>query len=205
MTGAARPAAVLWDIGNVVVRWDPRLLYTKIFPDPIECDRFLGEVCTLAWHADTDRGVTFAENTAKLAALHPHHAESINAWHGRWWEMFDGVIAETEAAILALAEQGVPQFGLTNMSAEVWPGVRAMTPAFEHFIDVVVSGTERVIKPEPRIFEIACERAGLRPQEMLFVDDSAANIAAAEALGFVVHRFDDPAALRPALERHGLL
>ena len=204
MTGA-RPTAVLWDIGNVVVRWEPRTLYAQIFPDPAECDRFLAEVCTLAWHAETDRGLSFADNIAKLTAQQPHHAAAIAAWHGRWWEMFGGVIAETEAAIVDLAERRVPQFGLTNMSAEVWPGVRAMTPAFEHFRDVVVSGDERCIKPEARIFEIACARTGLRPEQMLFVDDSAVNIAAAQALGFVVHRFDDPAALRPALERYGLL
>lgn len=199
------PSAVLWDIGNVVVRWDPRTLYAKIFPDPAERDRFLAEVCTMAWHAQTDRGVAFADNVARLQARHPEHAAAIAAWHVRWWEMFSGVIEETEAAINALAARGVPQFGLTNMSAEVWPGVRAMTRAFEHLADVVVSGAERCIKPEPRIFEIACERSGCAPEEMLFVDDSAANIAAAERLGFFVHRFEDPAALRPALERHGLL
>ena len=202
---ALAPSAVLWDIGNVVVRWDPRTLYSKIFPDSAERDRFLAEVCTMAWHAETDRGVAFADNVARLQARHPEHAANIAAWRERWWEMFSGVIEETEAAIEALAAKGVPQFGLTNMSAEVWPGVRAMTPAFERLADVVVSGTELCIKPEPRIFEIACERSGYSPEQMLFVDDSAANIAAAERLGFVVHRFEDPAALRPALERHGLL
>jgi FMN phosphatase YigB (HAD superfamily) len=203
--GGGRPVAVLWDVGNVVVRWDPRTLYGKIFPDPVERDRFLAEVCTMAWHGETDRGLSFADNIARLTAEHPHHADAIAAWHERWWEMFGGVIAETEAVMIDLAARGVPQFGLTNMSVEVWPGVRAMSPAFEHLVDVVVSGAEQVIKPDPRIFEIACERSGHAPCELLFVDDSAANIATAERLGFFVHRFDDPAALRPAMERHGLL
>ena len=201
----ARPQAVLWDIGNVVVRWDPRTLYAKLFDDSAECDRFLAEVCTMAWHVETDRGLSFAENIRRLSAERPEHAEAIAAWRGRWPEMFSGVIAETEAAIEALAERGVLQFGLTNMSVEVWPEVRAMTPAFRHLRDVIVSGAEGVVKPEPRIFEIACERTGFAPQEMLFVDDSAANIEAAAELGFVVHRFEDPASLRPALQAHGLL
>ena len=97
------------------------------------------------------------------------------------------------------------QYGLTNMSVQAWPGVRTMTPAFEHFADVVVSGAEALIKPDPRIFQVAADRSGLAPQQMLFIDDSLPNIEAAQALGFFVHRFDDPAALRPMLERHGLL
>ena len=200
-----RPRAVLWDVGNVVVRWDPRTLYAKIFPDPAERDRFLGEVCTMAWHTEHDLGRPFAEGVALLQAEHPHHAEAIAAWWDRWWEMFSGVIPETEAAIEALAARGVPQFGLTNMSAEVWPGVKAMTPAFDHWTDVVVSGAERCAKPGRRIFDLACQRAGLEPGELLFIDDGEVNVEAARSFGFFVHRFDDPAALRPALDRHGLL
>lgn len=203
MTG--RPRAVLWDIGNVVVRWSPRTLYAKIFLDPAECDRFLSEVCTMAWHTEHDRGTPFAEGIAALSAQHPEHADAIAAWHDRWPEMFSGVIEETVEAMDALAARGVPQFGLTNMSEAVWPDIRVMTPALEHLRDVVISGAERCVKPERRIFDIACARTGLTPGEMLFVDDSAANIEAAAALGFFVHRFDDPAALRPALEAHGLL
>jgi 2-haloacid dehalogenase/putative hydrolase of the HAD superfamily len=201
----SQPVAVLWDIGNVVVRWDPRTLYSKIFPDPDECDRFLGEVCTMAWHVNADRGVTFADNIAALTAEHPHHADAIAAWWSRWPEMFSGLIPETEAAIEALAAKGVPQYGLTNMSVEAWPGVRAMTPAFLHLEDVIVSGAERLIKPDPRIFQLAADRTGWAAQQMLFIDDSAANIEAAHRLGFFVHRFKDPAALGPALERFGLL
>jgi 2-haloacid dehalogenase/putative hydrolase of the HAD superfamily len=204
MTEAA-PRAVLWDVGNVVVRWDPRTLYSKIFLDPAERDRFLAEVCTMAWHMEHDRGRPFAEGVAALQAEQPAHAEAIAAWWDRWWEMFDGVIPETEAAIAELAARGVPQFGLTNMSTEVWPGVKAMSSAFDHWVDVVVSGAEACAKPERRIFDLACARSGFAPQEMLFVDDSPANIEAAQSLGFFVHRFGDPAALRPALERHGLL
>lgn len=205
MTPSGAPRALLWDVGNVIVRWDPRTLYAKIFKEPADLDRFLSHVGTMDWHAETDRGVTFAENIAALSAAHPDQAQHIAAWWDRWPEMFSGTIPETESIIEDLAARGVPQFGLTNMSAETWPGVRAMSPAFRHFRDTVVSGVEGVIKPDPRIYEIALERTGLAPGDLLFVDDSAANVEAAAAMGFHAHHFTDPAALRPAVERHGLL
>lgn len=197
--------AVLWDVGNVVVRWAPRTLYAKLIADPVELDRFLDEVCTMAWHTEHDRGLPFDDGVAALSARRPEHAPLIAAWRDRWWEMFSGAIPETEAAMEALAARGAPQYALTNMSAEVWPGVRAMSPAFRHLRDVVISGDERCVKPDARLYEIACARMSLRPEQVLFVDDSAANVEAAAALGFVVHRFDDPAALRPALERASVL
>lgn len=201
----AVPKGVLWDFGNVIVRWDPRTLYSKIFSDPAERDRFLGHVCTLAWHAPTDCGVTFAANCAALIALHPHHEAEIRAWHERWDEMFAGPIAETEAAIEALHARDVPQYGLSNISHETLDSTLAMSPAFGRLAGVVASGLEGVMKPDPAIFRLCCDRFGLAPADFLFVDDSARNIAAAAALGFDVHHFTDPAALRPALEARGLL
>jgi len=205
MTPHGAPRALLWDVGNVIVRWDPRTLYAKIFKEPADLDRFLSHVGTLDWHAATDRGVSFADNIAALSARHPHHAEHIAAWWDRWPEMFSGPIPETESVIEALAARGVPQFALTNMSSQTWPDVQAMSPVFRHFRAAVVSAEEGVIKPQPRIYEIALERTGLEARDLLFVDDSAANIAAAEAMGFHTHHFTDPAALRPAIARHGLL
>ena len=196
---------VLWDVGNVIVRWDPRTLYSKIFPDPAERDRFLAEVCTMAWHGEHDRGRPFAEGIAALSAQHPQHADAIGAWKARWDEMFSGTIAETEAVIEELHARSVPQFGLSNMSLEVWDDVRAMSPCFDCLQDIVLSAAERCIKPEPRIYEIACQRSGLAPGQLIFVDDNLANIEAARSLGFAVHHFADPAALRPALKAHGLL
>ena len=189
----------------MIVRWDPRRLYSKIFPDPAELDGFLGHVVTMTWHTEHDRGRSFAEGAAELVARFPEHAEAIHAWRGRWWEMFDGAIPETEDAMRALAARGVPIHGLTNMSVEVWPGVQAMSEVFGLFDEVVVSGEERLVKPDPRIFARVCERTRLNPSDLLFIDDNAENIAAADALGFATHRFEDPAALRPALEAHGLL
>jgi FMN phosphatase YigB (HAD superfamily) len=199
------PKAVLWDIGNVIVRWDPRTLYSKVFPDPAACDRFLSEVCTMDWHLRHDLGVTFADNRAPLLTRHPEHADAITAWETRWWEMFSGVIPETEAALEALAEAGVAQWGLSNMSHEVIDGVTAMTPAFGHLREILISGDVGLLKPDPAFFRMACERFGLEPANTLFIDDSAKNIASAAELGFQVHHFTDPARLRPALVEAGLL
>jgi 2-haloacid dehalogenase/putative hydrolase of the HAD superfamily len=201
----ARVRGVVFDVGNVMVRWDPRTLYSKIFPNPAERDWFLSHVCTMDWHMAHDAGVSFADNRDRLTARFPEHAAAIAAWRERWDEMFSGPIPETETAIEAMAARGVPMFGLTNMPAEVDAMVFAMSPVFGHLKHIVVSAREGTVKPQPRIFEIVCERAGMAPPELLFVDDSAVNIAAARALGFDVHRFDDPAALRPALEARGLL
>ena len=197
--------AVIWDIGNVIVRWDPRTLYSKIFPDPVARDRFLSSVCTMDWHIAHDLGVTFAENRAPLLARFPEHAEAIHAWETRWWEMFSGQIPETEAAIEALHETGVPQYGLTNMSDETFAGTIAMSPAFARLRGYVVSAREGVMKPDPRLYAVACERFSLAPAEVLFVDDSEKNVASARAFGFDVHHMTDPAGVRPALVARGLL
>ena len=199
------PKAVLWDIGNVIVRWNPRTLYQAYFEEPAECDRFLSHVCTMEWHVAHDLGVTSADNRAPLIERFPHYADAIHAWETRWWDMFSGAIPETEAAIEALHAAGVPQFGVTNMSHETFPGTIAMSPAFERLRDYVVSAQVGLMKPDPAFYALACERFGLAPQDVLFFDDSAANIESALAFGFDAHHFTDPAAVRPALEVRGLL
>ena len=200
-----RLTAVLFDVGNVIVRWDPRRLYSRVIPDPAQRDRFLAEVCTMTWHAEHDRGVSMADNAAPLIARHPEHAEAIRAWEAGWDEMFDGVIPETVSVMEDLHARGVPLYALTNMPADKAEAIFAMTPAFGLFSDIVISGVERVIKPDPKAFAIACERAGRPAGEMVFIDDSPANIEAARALGFDAILFDDPASLRPQLESRGLL
>jgi HAD superfamily hydrolase (TIGR01509 family) len=200
------PRAVLWDVGNVIVRWDPRALYAKIFKEPADLDRFLSHVCTLDWHVAHDRGVGFAENAAPLIGRFPEHADQIRAWDERFAEMLSGPIPETVAVIEALAAADVPQFALTNMPQSKWPAVQALSPAhFGAFRDAIVSGDEGVIKPDRRIYEIVLERTGLEASDLLFIDDSAKNIEAAMAMGFHTHHFIDPALLRAAVERHGLL
>jgi len=201
-----RPRAVLWDVGNVIVRWDPRALYAKIFKEPADIDRFLSHVCTLDWHVEHDKGVGFPENAASLIERFPEHEAEIRAWDERFAEMLSGPIPETVAVIEALAARDTPQFALTNMPQSKWPVVQAISPAhFGLFRDAIVSGDEKVIKPARRIYEIVLERTGLQASDLLFIDDSAANIEAAMDIGFHTHHFTDPALLRAAVERHGLL
>jgi HAD superfamily hydrolase (TIGR01509 family) len=202
---ATPPTAVLFDVGNVIVRWDPRNLYAKLIADPAALDHFLAEVCPLSWHAETDRGKTFAANIAERATLHPEYTDLIHAWWDRWDEMCTGPIPETVAVMHDLHARGVPMHGLTNMSTESWPGIQALSPAFRYLRTVVVSGEEGVIKPDPAIYALVLARTGLNPADLLFVDDSAANIEAAARLGFHVHHFTDPAAFRPQLVQLGLL
>jgi 2-haloacid dehalogenase/putative hydrolase of the HAD superfamily len=159
----------------------------------------------MAWHTAHDAGASFADNRKLLVAAFPDHEAAIVAWEQRWWEMFSGPIPETEAAIETMAARGVPMVGLTNMSTETAEGTFAMSPAFARLQDIVVSAAVGLMKPDARIFLLAAERAGLRPAELLFVDDSRRNTDAAAALGFDVHLFGDPAALQPALAARGLL
>lgn len=202
---AAGPKALLWDVGKVILRWDPENLYKKIFPDPAERARFFAEVCTMDWHLAHDRGVTFADNRGPLIEQFPEHEAAICAWGDRWDEMFSGTFVETETVIEDLAVRGVPQYVLSNMGAEVFAGITARSPAFGRMAGMVISGTLGVLKPEPAIYHEVCTRFGLEPRDMLFVDDNLANIEAAARLGFDVHHFTDPAALRPAVEARGLL
>ena len=196
---------VVFDVGNVIVRWDPRTLYSKIFADPAERDWFLANVCAMPWHMRHDDGVAFADNRAPLIVQYPQYEAAIVAWEDRWWEMFSGPIPETVAAIEALDRRGVPVFGLTNMPSTMSAGTFAMTPVFGRFAHIVISGDVGLSKPDPRIFELTARHAGLSPSELLFVDDSRTNIDAAAACGFDVHHFTDPKALRPALAVRGLL
>ncbi len=203
---ASRPRAVLWDVGNVIVRWDPRAPYATMFEEPADLDRFLSHVCTIPWHVEHDKGVGFAENAAPLIARFPEHADAIRTWDERFHEMLSGPIPETAAVIDALAERDVPQFALTNMPQSKWPAVQAISPRhFGYFRDAIVSGDEKVIKPDRRIYEIMLERTGLQASDLLFVDDTVVNIQAAMDMGFHTHHFTDPAQLRAAVERHGLL
>jgi HAD superfamily hydrolase (TIGR01509 family) len=195
----------LFDIGNVIVRFDPNALYTKILPDPEERQWFLTRVCSMAWHVEHDRGAAMAQTIPALVARHPQYRDAIEAWRERAPEMLPNLIAPSVEAIEALHAAGVPLFALTNMPAEWVSLITGMSPAFAYFRDIVVSAHEGIIKPDPRLYRLALDRMGQRADEVLFIDDSPPNIDAARSLGFDVHLFDDPAALRPALEARGLL
>jgi len=201
---AARIA--LFDLGGVIVDWSPARLYSKIFADSAECERFLATICTMDWHMRHDAGVSFDDNAAPLIAQYPQYESQIRAWKSRWMEMFDGCIEGSERLIEALAGKGRPLYALSNMPAEVWPDVRAAYPVMSRFRQVVVSGEIKMVKPDPRIFHYTLSRmGGSSPDEVLFIDDVAKNIATADALGFRTHLFRGAAGLERALILEGLL
>jgi 2-haloacid dehalogenase len=199
----ARPRAVVWDVGHVLYDWDPRFLYAKLIPDPARLDWFLGEVVTRAWHFQHDAGRPFAETSAELIGLYPDAAELISLYGPRWLETIPGPIPGTHAIVEALAAAGVPQYGITNFSGEFWDEFRPTAPLFDHFADIVVSGHERLVKPDPAIYALAQARFGLGAGEALFVDDNAANVQAARDSGWFAHRFEGAEGTAAALRSHG--
>jgi 2-haloacid dehalogenase len=196
---------VLLDVGGVLVDWNPRHLYRRLFADERGMEEFLATVCTQAWNEEQDLGRPFADGVRLLTERHPRWAAEICAYDAHWDEMLKGPIAGSVALLGELRRRGVALFALTNWSAEKFPASRARFAFFEWFGGIVVSGEERLKKPDPRIFRLAASRFGLDPTATLFVDDSAPNVDAAAGLGFRTHRFVDPPALRRALVQHGLL
>ncbi len=194
----------LFDIGNVLMRWSPRNLYVRRFDSADEMQRFFDTCCTQSWHEAHDRGVPMAQNAKPLIKQFPHWADHIRAWKDEWNQMFDGAMPGAVELLADLAAQGVPLYALTNMPAEVMPGLRRMFPHLSHFTDIIVSGEEGVLKPDPKIFEIAAKRLKAAPKDIFFIDDSAANVAAARMMGFDAVVFTNMDALRETIKRGGL-
>lgn len=196
---AAAPKAVVWDVGHVLYDWDPRFLYAKLISDAERLEWFLTHVVTKAWHYQHDAGRPFAETSAELIVQYPDVAELIAAFGPRWLETIPGPIPGTHAIVAKLSDAGIPQFGITNFSGEFWDMFRPTAPLFDLFIDIVVSGHERLVKPDPAIYALARTRFGLGDGEAVFIDDNPANVDAARAAGWHAHRFTDAATLSRAL------
>lgn len=195
--------AVVFDIGGVLIEWDPRTVYRDLLPDPADLDRFLAEICTPDWNATLDAGRPIDEACDELAASHPDSAELIHAWK-RQDEMIAGEIAGTADLVARLDDAGVPLYLLTNMPAEVFAARRRRYPVLQRFDGAVVSGEEGVLKPSPEIFAVLRDRYALDPARTLFIDDMEANVAGARAAGFLACRFVDAPELVVALRAHGL-
>jgi 2-haloacid dehalogenase len=196
--------AVVFDIGGVLVDWNPRYLYRKLLPDEPAVERFLAEVCTPEWNAEQDRGRPWAEAVAQLTARFPGHAALISAYHQRWGEMVAGALDGTVAVLRDLREAGVPLYALTNFSAEKFAQTRARFGFLDWFDGIVVSGEERLVKPDPRIYRLLLDRYDLPPELTVYVDDLPANVEAARPLGLTGLRFTDPDRLRSDLSTLGL-
>jgi 2-haloacid dehalogenase len=200
-----RVEAVVFDVGRVLVQWDLGALYRKLIPDRAERDWFLANVVTEAWHFQHDAGRAPAEMVAERSAEFPDYAHLIEAWASRFNETIPGPIPGSLELVEALHGRGVPLYAITNFGAEFWAGFRPHWPVIGRFRDVVVSGAEQVTKPDPRIYAIAQARFGHAPGAMLFIDDNAANIAAARACGWQGHHFTDAGSLEADLTARGLL
>jgi 2-haloacid dehalogenase len=201
---ASTPKAIVFDLGSVLIDWDPRHMFRKLIGDEAVMDEFLGEIATLRWNSYHDAGRLWSDGVAMLSAIYPEYSEWIAAYLDRWDEMLNGPIEGTVEILKTLKDQGREVHALTNWSAETFPIAREKYEFLSWFEHTVVSGEERVKKPDRRIFEILLERIGRPAYECVFIDDSAANIAAAEALGFIAIHFSSPEQLRTDLGALGI-
>ncbi|MGD0018257.1 MAG: HAD family phosphatase [Candidatus Limnocylindrales bacterium] len=201
----AQITAAAFDVGGVLIDWNPRHLYRKFFgADEAAMERFLAEVCNQEWNARLDAGYPFAQGVAELIAAHPDQAELIAAYHDRWFEMLGGSLEGTVAILRELRRAGVRTYALSNWSAETFPGTQARYPFLDELDGVLISGDVKVGKPDPAIFREFLARFALTAQSTVYIDDWEWNVTAAAGLGMVALRFTDAAQLRSDLRSLGL-
>ena len=203
--GRQRSSVIVYDLGGVLIDWNPRHLYRKLIEDEAAMEWFLAEVCHGAWNEEQDRGRTFAAGIEEAAARHPDRRALIEAYFARWGEMMAGEMDGAVAILEELRDAGHELRALTNWSAETFPFARERFAFIEWFESILVSAEVGLIKPDPAIFRLLLERIGRTPAECVYIDDSAKNVAGAAALGFDAIAFHDAAQLRDALVRRGLL
>jgi len=197
--------AVVFDVGRVIVEWDLRLLIRKLVADEAEVDYIYRNVVSPEWHFRHDAGMPLADMVPARIAEFPKYEAVIKAYATRFNETIPGPVPGTIALVEALDAAGVPLFAITNFGAEFWPRFRADWPVFDRFRDIVVSGVERIAKPDPEIYRLAARRFGHEPERLLFIDDNRDNVEAARALGWQAHHFADAETLAADLNRRGLL
>jgi 2-haloacid dehalogenase len=195
---------VVFDVGNVLIRWDPQIVYRDMIPDDEKRAWFMQNVCTAAWNIEQDRGRSWEEAVALLVASHPEWEAEIRAYDERWHETVPGIVEDSVAVLGELKARGEKVYAITNFSREKWAECLIRFPFLQSFDGVVVSAHERVIKPDPEIFHILLQRYGLAAGDCIFVDDSAKNIDAAHAVGMKAVHFVEPIDLRGALATHGV-
>ncbi|MEI7597736.1 MAG: HAD family phosphatase [Aestuariivirga sp.] len=196
---------VVFDIGNVLVHWEPRALYRKIFATEGEVEWFIGNVCTQDWNLEQDLGRSFADGVKALSARYPEHAEAITAYDLRWHETVLGAIDGSVQILEELSARGTPLYAITNFNQDKFKETLKRFPFLNVFRDTVVSGDERVIKPDPAIYRLLLQRNGLAAVSCVFIDDSLKNVKGAEAVGMKAIHFTGPEALRVQLTGMGLL
>ncbi|MEG3087651.1 HAD family hydrolase [Sphingomonas sp. PB4P5] len=200
-----RPLAVVFDVGNVLYAWNPRVLYERLIDDRA-LDAFLRDVTTLEWHFQHDAGRPFAETSAELAAEYPQHADLIARWGSHFGDSITGMMPGMRDLVADLDAAGVPLYAITNFSGEFWQPFRAReADVFDRFRDIVVSGNEKLTKPDAAIYRLALERFGLAAEQAVFVDDRLDNVDGAKAVGMHALLFTDADTLRRDLADLGIL
>lgn len=204
MMNEVKIKAVVFDVGNVLIDWDPKYLYRKLIEDEEEIERFLTEVCHYQWNLEQDRGRLFAEAIAGKIAEFPHHEEWIRAYDERWPEMVSGPIQGTVDILNELKDRAFPLYAITNFSREKWDIATQVFPFLNHFNGVTVSADVKLLKPDPVIYHHFLKTFSLEPSTLLFVDDRAENVQAAIDAGFHAVVFTTPEQFRDDLKKFGV-
>jgi 2-haloacid dehalogenase len=195
---------IVFDIGGVLIDWNPRYAYSKIFEDKQKMEWFLTEICSPEWNGKQDAGRTFAEGTAELTAKYPQYKKEIEFFYDNWTNMFGGAIQGSVDILKQLKAQGYTLYCITNWSAEGFPWARQHFPFLNLFEDIVVSGEVKMLKPDPKIFNLLLQRHNIKAEDCVFIDDNKDNITTASALGFNTVHFKDPQQLKAALAAFGV-
>jgi 2-haloacid dehalogenase len=202
----AHRTIVVFDLGGVLIDWNPRYLYRKLFHgDEAAMEHFLATVCTSEWNAQQDAGRTFAEACAVLKEQFPTHGHLIDAWFARHGEMVAGPIQGTVDILAELRDQGTPIYALSNWSLETYPTAEKRFDFLKWFNGILLSGNVRLIKPDPQIFQLFFKTHGVNPADAVYIDDLARNVESARAQGMHGIVFTNPPALRQELSRLSLL
>ena len=196
---------IVFDIGNVLLHWDPRALYRKIFATEAEVEWFLTHVCPPSWNLEQDRGRSFEDAVAEARLRHPGQAQAIAAYHLRWPETLTHVLEGTLAILEELKARDAPLYAITNWNGDKFRETKQRFSFLNHFRDIVVSGDEGLVKPDPEIYHLLMARNGLDASSCLFIDDSLKNVEGAQAVGMKGHHFTTPERLRMALREAALL
>lgn len=196
---------IVFDLGNVLVQWNPANLYNKIFEDEKETDYFLNNICTMAWHTMQDAGRSPQEGTEALVKEHPDWEQPIRSFYARWKEMFSGPIDGSVQILKELKEKGYPLYALSNWNAELFSATLEDFPFLSWFDGKIISGEVMMKKPDENIFHLLFQTFGVQPEKAVFIDDNKDNIQTAHKLGLHTILFTTPEALRQRLETLNLL
>ncbi|WP_207423970.1 HAD family hydrolase [Desertivirga brevis] len=197
---------IIFDLGAVLIDWHPFHLYKQIFSDEAEMNQFIETICTNHWNEEQDGGRTLAEGTEMLVKQFPEHEENIRAYYGRWTEMLNGPIQGTVDIFKRLKDSGKYKiYALTNWSHETFPIAQEKFDFLNWFDGVVVSGTEKMRKPQPEFYQLLLDRYNVKPEEAVFIDDNFRNIEAGRKLGIDSIHFTSPTELEAELQKRGLL